>query len=153
MDIGEIEPEDVLQAKTVIKEWNTATNGGDKEEITESEMKIKAPICWKILQHEAKDARTSVELYLKDNKMTLNHWFDIQCDYSEDMIDQTSQKQQFDELYQTASAELSILADKPRASFERHQATLDNQLYRAKKELRQLQDRRLSIIETLTETS
>jgi hypothetical protein len=149
MSLENIEPADVSNAETVISEWNAVACALDQEAIAESDMKVKAPSSWMMLQDEARNAGTSVEQYLKDSKMNLFKWFNIHSDYAEDVIEQMTRQQRFDELYHVANAELSILPDKTRASFERYQTTLDNQLYRAIKELRQLQDRRLSMIETL----
>lgn len=52
-------------------------------------------------------------------------------------------------LFNNAFAEQGILTDKYRESFERYQASLDNQLYKAMKELRQVQEWRLNTIEVV----
>lgn len=69
--------------------------------------------------------------------------------YADKELAKARQRPKNIELFNNAFAEQGILFDKYRESFERYQASLDNQLYNAMKELQQLQAWRLNIIETV----
>ncbi|MEI6704878.1 MAG: hypothetical protein WCL71_15300 [Deltaproteobacteria bacterium] len=151
-DLEPVDSEHVLWSQSVLEEWENLVHEEDQE-ISLVELKEHAPERWQELQDEAQAAELSVEAYLKDGGMDCYDWF-YEAKKSADLILTKSRLQpKVVELYQAASAELSILPDKPRASFERYQATLDNQLYRAIKELRLLQDRRISMIEAIQPTA
>jgi len=145
-DLTPLEPVYVTWSETIIKEWNKLVQE-DGQEITVKEMKKKAPQSWQNLQVEAAQVGMPVNEFLNSQGIKLYDWFLQTKQLAETVLVKAHLRAKVSELYNAANAEMSILPDKPRASFERYQTTLDNQLYRAIKELRLLQDRRLRMIE------
>ena len=121
----------------------------EDQEISLKKMMKEAPVSWGELQAEAKQYSKSVGTYLKDEGMDVYDWFLQTKESAGKVLTKARLQPKVVELYEAANAELSILPDKPRASFERYQATLDNQLYRAIRELRLLQDRRMNMVGTI----
>lgn len=148
-DLEPVDHEIQLWAEAVMEEWQSI-NGEGEREITTELMKSDTPQCWGILQNWSQSENLSVENYLKKEGRTLTSWFKEQKKAAEQIIAKSELQPKIEELYNAASAELSILPDNPRASIERYQTTIDNQLYRAIKELRQLQHLRLNTIETVS---
>jgi len=109
-----------------------------------------APECWQQLQQETEDEEEeSAEAYLKSCNTELSAWLAEMKKYADTELTKARQRPKNIELFNNAFAEQGILSDKFRESFERYQASLDNQLYKAMKELRQLQEWRLNTIETV----
>jgi len=149
--LAPIDDDLVSWCKVVQQEW-AALVYEKEQEITVKEMKSKAPKSWQELQIEAQNEARTVADFLTNNKKTMYGWLQHTKEFADGIVSKAQFRSKVAELYQAANAELSILPDAPRTSFERYQTTLDNQLYRAIKELRMIQDRRISMIETVLPT-
>jgi hypothetical protein len=125
-----------------------------EESITLESVQRLAPFTWEQLQQETVDSElASVEAYLEKTDTSLVAWLLELEEYTINELEKAQQRPLKIELYNYAFAEQGILADQYRDSLERYQASLDNQLYKAMKELRQLQDWRLSTIKTMPVTN
>ncbi len=122
----------------------------EAEELTFALVEKIAPECWQQLQQETEDEEEeSAEAYLKSCNTDLSAWLVEMKKYADTELAKARLRPKNIELFNNAFAEQGILSDKYRESFERYQASLDNQLYKAMKELRQLQEWRLNTIETV----
>ena len=134
--------------ESVLEEYMALT---EEDDVSFETVQRIAPYSWEQLQEEAEDEQEdSVESYLARHNTSLDAWLHELKQYAEKKLEKERQRPKNIELYKNAFAEQGILADKYRDALERYQASLDNQLYKAMKELRQLQEWRLSIIETVS---
>lgn len=121
-----------------------------EENVTVETLQTIAPESWQHLQAEAEDEdEESAAAYLKSRNTSLAAWLEELRQYAGMELEKALQRPRNIELYKNAFAEQGILDDKYRDSLERYQAALDNQLYKAMKELRQLQEWRLKTLETV----
>jgi len=148
----DIEPYDKQHEKwcqSILVEYD-ALMEDEEEELTFAAVQRLAPDSWEQLQEETEDEQEeSAEAYLKNCDTSLSAWLVDLKQYAEKELEKARQRPRNIALYDNAFAEQGILADKYRDSLERYQASLDNQLYKAMKELRQLQEWRLKTIETV----
>lgn len=147
---ADIEPYDKAHAawcESVLAEYEALA---DEEVVTLETMQRIAPDSWEQLQEETEtEEEESAEAYLKSCDTSLSAWLHELKLYAEKELEKARQRPRNISLYNNAFAEQGILADQYRDSLERYQAALDNQLYKAMKELRQLQEWRLNTIETV----
>ncbi len=147
-DLLPVDPELVTWCKTVQEEWDALERAGLRK-LTAENIQTLAPSSWQELLVEAQGEGMKPKEYLNSEGTSLTDWLYRRKQSAQRELAKAVTRAKAIELYQIANTGLSILPDQPRASYERYQTTLDNQFYRAIKELRQLQDRRLSMIETM----
>jgi len=148
-DIEPFDKEHEKWCQDVLLEYD-AIMEDEEEELTLALVEKIAPECWQQLQQETEDEEEeSAEAYLKSCKTDLAAWLVEMKKYADTELAKARQRPKNIELFNNAFAEQGILSDKYRESFERYQASLDNQLYKAMKELRQLQEWRLNTIEVV----
>ena len=148
-DIEPFDKELEKWCKDVLLEYDAIMEDED-EELTFASVEKIAPECWQQLQQETVDEEEeSAEAYLKSCNTDLSAWLVEMKAYADKELAKARQRPKNIALFNNAFAEQGILTDKYRESFERYQASLDNQLYKAMKELRQLQEWRLNTIEVV----
>lgn len=149
---SDIEPYDKdheAWCQTVLAEYDAMIDD-ESEEFTFELVQKLAPESWQHLQEETEaEEEETPEAYLKSCETELGDWLTELKQYAEKELEKARQRPRNISLYNNAFAEQGILADKYRDSLERYQASLDSQLYKAMKELRQLQECRLNTIETV----
>ena len=146
-DIGPYDKAHAEWCEFVLAEYEALA---DEEVVTLEVMQRIATYSWEQLQEEAEaEEEESAEAYLKSCDTTLSAWLVDLKQYAEKELKKAEQRPRNIAMYNNAFAEQGILADKYRDSLERYQASLDNQLYKAMKELRQLQEWRFNMIETV----
>lgn len=151
-DIQPVDKEHEQWCETVLTEY-AAIRKDEAADLTFERVKKIAPVCWEQLQEESDDEQEeSVEDYLKSCETNLSSWLEEMKKYADKELVITRQRPKNIELFNNAFAEQGILSAAQREAFERYQASLDNQLYKAMKELRQLQEWRLNTIETVAVT-
>lgn len=150
--IQPVDKEHEIWCETVLAEFATLIER-EEEDLTCALVEKIAPVCWEELRKETtEEEEESAEAYLKSCETDLFDWLEELKQHAEKELLIIRQRPKNIELFNNAFAEQGILADKYRESFERYQASLDNQLYKAMKELRQLQEWRLKTIETVAVT-
>ena len=148
-DIEPFDKEHEKWCQDVLAEYDAMIED-DSEAFTFELVQKLAPECWQQLQQETEDEEEeSAEAYLKSCNTELSAWMVDMKKHADTELAKARQRPKNIELFNNAFAEQGILSDKYRESFERYQASLDNQLYKAMKELRQLQEWRLNTIETV----
>ena len=112
-------------------------------------LKTKAPYIWGQLQDEADEDKETPETYVASLGKPLYEWLHDLKNWVDGELKKANKRPYYISLYQTAQAKKGVLGTVQQEALERYQASLDNQLFKAMKELRQLQEWRLKTQETV----
>lgn len=118
-------------------------------DVTLAVLKAKAPYIWGQLQDEADEDEETPETYVASLGKPLYEWLHDLKKWVDGELEKAKKRPYYISLYQTAQAKKGILGTVQQEALERYQASLDNQLFKSMKELRQLQEWRLKTLETV----
>ena len=140
-DLQPFDPERVQWCQAVIAEV------AQLEPIDLASLPVKAPSIFEQLQSDAAEDGETVEGQLKGHSNGLTGYIGELLKWCHEQLAQAEQRPRVQELADKVRARRLVLPDEAIEIFSRYQTTLDNQLYKALRALREAQEWRLKTLE------
>ena len=140
-DLQPFDPERLLWCKTVIAEVEQL------EQIDLGSLPVKAPTIFEQLQSDAVEDDETIEAHLEGHAKGLTGYIGELLTWCHEQLRQAEQRPRVLALAEQVKARRLILPDDALEIFSRYQTALDNQLYKALRALREVQEWRLKTLE------